>query len=458
MNSAPADGPSPMARGLSIARSLLSIARSLLPFAALAAVIAVGLWTFVAFGHVFPQSGMIQRFLATLVTFAGGYLPPAEGPDTTPPTAIAVPSAVAFAITFLAAASVVFVMSRRARNAVRVWRARPHLVVIGSGETAAAILHSAVAHGIETVLVAETEESVAGRIAQGAVPLLTVPNLETAGPGLVRLLKNSENVVVASESASENLRLRGILRSHRPTGSDVDEFRSLLAVVHDPHLAEVLRPTTLAGSFPEEDVTCPAENVAEHLCHLIDAAATGDRVIAKDTTVRLLVTRVVVQIVDVAATPYDAPGTALWDHLAETIELWVRRSAWGRLFLQGDERADHTFNPLAPVEVIDGSGPLPTANTVTIRIYAGSPTAAVTAAVGDRIAHPTDLADLTIVVADLATARAATGLVPGSGLVSAGAGGAAPPVPTGREWLAAGAPMPTAAAGADRQPSARTHV
>lgn len=424
------------------------IARAVAPGAVAVVAVAVAIWTFLAFSVTFPSSGVWQRILATLVTYVGAYMPLGDGDEhAVPPTSIAVPSTFAFAITLTAAASLVVVMSRRARNAVRVWVSQPQLAVIGADTTAAHIVNSAIAHKLSTVLVTDKEDSPAGLAARGVLPVLVVPNLEapTASPGLLRLVRRADNVVLATESAAENLRLRQELRPLRPTVG-LDDFRSLMAVVKDPRLAESMRPARLRGAFSEEDVTCPSENIAEHICHLIDAAATGPRVIAsREGRVEQLVDEVVVEVVGVEDSPYDDEP---WADLGETVELWVRRLSWGRVFLNGDELGDGAFNPIVPVRVAEAGADRPERSFV-IRVYAGSPTRCVTAALDHVAEHSGDIADLTILTADPATARAT------KSLTSTGAFDTGQPL-TGDQWLAAGARL--AAGGGDGERPVSTTV
>ncbi|GAA4758306.1 hypothetical protein [Gordonia alkaliphila] len=394
------------------------VLRSILPGLATILVVAVIIWTFTAFTIVFPESGVWERILSTLVGFSGGYIPPGipapqydTGLDAIPTTMVAIPLTVAFGITLFAAASLVIVMTRRARNAVRVWFARPRLTVIGSGTTATAIVQSAATHRIRTVLVSTSEDTPAAAAAYGAVPVLTVPNFDApeTSAGLTRLARRAHNVVIATDSASENLRIRKSLARHRDS-LHLDEFRSLLAVVQDPQLAGALRPTELGSAFPDEDVTCPSENVAERVCHLIDEVTTGPRLIFvnDEEDVATHYDEVLIEIVDVELTPYDSES---WFRLAETIRLWATRLSWGRVFLRGDERTDGLFNPIVPIRVLGPDESLPPAadreRVFGIRIYAGSPTATVTQMLDDQLTAPQDRAGLTILVADQETARAA---------------------------------------------------
>ncbi|MFT3660689.1 MAG: hypothetical protein QM809_04650 [Gordonia sp. (in: high G+C Gram-positive bacteria)] len=413
------------------------LTQALLPAVGAIAAVVVAVWTFFAFTAVFPGSGYWQRIFSTLITFAGGYTAPGKtavkDAGDFPPTSIAIPATLAFAITIAAAASVVVVLSRRARNAIRVWLAHPRLAVLGNGPTATAIITSAIENEISVVLVTHSETSESHLAARGTCPTLIVPNLDAVqdSPGLIRIAKRAQNVVVATESSSENLRIRQALRRHRPGAAELDDFRSLMAVVSDPRLAEALRPTTLRRVFAEEDVTCPSENVAEHVCHVIDAAATGSRAVRKgdDGQSVSLVERVAVQVVDVASAPGE---TEAWADLAATVELWVRRLTWGRIFLNGDERADGMFNPIVPVEVIPADQPLPTDGSLTVRVYAGSPTRSVSALLRDRVADPAATADLTVLVADRIAAQAAANSIAEVGK----------PLLTGRQWMKDGAVLP----------------
>ena len=413
--------------------------------------LAVGVAGFLAISHVFPHSGYIQRLFATLAMFTGGYVPLADpGSNPSPSAIIAIPSILAFGLTVFTAVWVVLdVTSKRLATAFRAWRSHPQLVVVGSEETATAIVKSALAQKIKTVLIAESEDSQAGRAAKGRALVVTVPSVETCheAPAAKKLLTRSDNVVVATDSAPANLFLQehiAPLRQHddrqSPTADDdpttTDDFRSLIAVVHDPVLADTLRPAEIT-KLTEEDVTCPAENIAEHLCHLIDAASTGARVIHSDS-LTTLVNVVTVQVVAVPAGPNDIHA---WPQLADTIELWVRRQSWARVFLNGHQRDNGLFNPVVPIRLISADEHLPSAG-VNIRIYAGGPQAVVSRVVEDRTAQPDSLPTLTIMVANASVARAATSSIVKSGTL--GNPDANNGILTGHEWLELKAPMPEA--------------
>lgn len=411
-----------------------------------AAVLAVSATVIVIVGyfefrHEYPNSAVAQRLFSSLSMFTGGYVPPEPDAPATPPTRIAWTSMAAFLLTFGAALWVIVeVTSKRLSVAYRARRSRPQLVVVGSGETATAIVKSALAQEISTVLIAESSKSQAARVAEGGALVVTVPSVEscTENESVADLLVRAQNVVIATDSAPANLALREKIAPIRKKEDDqspkpetepaeTEDFRSLIAVVHDPVVADTMRPAVLT-KLTEEDVTCPAENVAEHVCHLIDAATTGKRVVDEETMNRLAGS-ITVQVIPVA------PGTSEvyeWPQLAETIELWIRRLSWSRTFLNGGENAEGLFNPVVPITIIPADAPLPT-DGLNIRIYAGGPQAVIAKAVEDRAALGHSLPELTILVADRSVARGAHN---GFGVSTHDE------IPTGHEWIANKAPMP----------------
>ena len=365
--------------------------------------VVAAIWGFAVIHSTFGNATFLQQINATMVMFAGGYLALDQPHDPIPPPGLAIPAVMAFGVTIAAAGTVVVTLSSKARNVVRALTARPHLIVVGSGATAAAIIRSCQEKGVKALLITESRDSDAARACLHLIPVVTTGSLAESGSFGVsrRVLKRGANVVIATDSDAGNLELRRHVT--RAVGSAVGGRRSVVAVVNDAALVEAMRPKRIR-ELVDVDVTCPAENIAEHVCLLVDAAATGPAAIARipkpqpDTEwsdpesefwpTDSLVDRIVVSIV--------AGGPD--NDIADTIHLWLVRQAWGRKFLFGDEEpGSGRRNPVIPIAVND----TPTARDLVIKVYCGGAgSAVVQSLLADRLDLGIRPADLTIVVAD----------------------------------------------------------
>lgn len=391
---------------------LVTTLRRWAPVVVAGAALSIGLWGFLAISSEFPSAGPAQKIFAALAMFTGGYIP-LDASTPVPPTSIALPSMAAFGLTFTTAIWIIISLTtKRLRVALRIRRTNPQLVVVGSEATASAIMHSALRERIPTVLIAESEDSQAARTAEGGALVVTVASVESCieTPSIRRLLERARNVVIATDSAPVNLTLRDqvapIRKGRDENETDqhgaLDDFRSLIAVVHDPVLAETMRPAKLTD-ITEVDVTCPDENIAEHICHLVDAAATHPAVFAPGNSISPAVDAITVQVVDVEAGPNEVQS---WPLLAPTIERWLRRLSWSRVFLNGSKQPDGLFTPIIPITVIPSDAP-PSTLGLNIRIYAGGPQAVIARAVEDRAAQELSPTELIILVTERAMARTA---------------------------------------------------
>ncbi|MFI8774640.1 hypothetical protein ACIGKQ_21110 [Gordonia sp. NPDC062954] len=397
--------------------------------------ITAATWGFIVIHDAFPGASLAQQIYSTMAMFAGGYIAISNNPvyDPVPPPGLAIPSVMAFSVTIAAAGSVIVTLSTQARNTVRAMVTRPHVVVIGSGATAAAIIQSSLANGVRALLITEDRGSEAARACIHRIPSVVIRSISESGSyGATKwILRRCENVVVAAESDPVNLDLQATLSSRMATR--LGARRSVISVVNDADLVDAMRPHRIS-SLTDEHVTCPAENVAEHVCHLIDAAATGPAAIVKtDDTgrTRPLVNRVIVQVVDVDLDHVAAVGrVSPVELVAPTISLWVKRQCWSRSFLHGNELPGQPGNnPIVPIhlEVPVEAGDL------VVRVYCGrSGSHVISRYLEDcRLATP-PLVDLAIVVADEQSVTTACRTFDPFGQVS-----------TGWDWLAAGAPMTT---------------
>ncbi|MFW0874792.1 hypothetical protein [Rhodococcoides corynebacterioides] len=389
------------------------------PFVLALAAVGAVIFGFYAQSRSFPSSSNAERAWATLTMFAGNYVPLVPQEEPTPPDLLLVASIWAFVVTLAAALSLGLALTGRIFNATRLLFARPHLVVVGSGASASAIVNSALRRGIKTVLVTDSANSAAARTAAaGRTRISSVPDLADAAADVtVRgLIKRSENVVLATDSTAMNLVLRASVSSVWDSRTDGSRtFLSLLAVVHDPRLAEAMRAEEISTELPHGLITSPSDNVAEHVNHLIDAAATG---LWRLNGERKRADLVVVQIIPVEPGPLDESNWAL---LPETIARWARRQAWGRTFLRGKRLDDGSYARLAPLKVIGEGEDLP-ACAVTVRIYVGSSSQSVVRMLADRLEN-IPRASLTIIIGEESTVQAA--------IASAAVGR----VVRGRDWL-----------------------
>lgn len=178
------------------------------------------------------------------------------------------------------------------------------------------------------------------------------------------MISHAKRVVIATDSDGVNMQLHDEIQEIRAGQSEKYRGRTDLVIIHDPAYAELVRPDTITTTLPGNEVTCPAENIAEHICHLIVAAITGSPRIQ----------RAVVDVVELPAsttTDQDRPG------LAETIRIWVRRLSWSLAFVCDDDE-----NPVPQIvlrEPSDDDEPQePTG--LTIQIFTGPSSTAVAAA------------------------------------------------------------------------------
>ena len=406
------------------------------------------IWGYFAVRATFKSASAVQQIYSTMAMFSGGYLALSGEYDPAIPTRLAAPSILAFGVTIAAAGTVVVTLSTKLRNIVRALVARPDLVIIGSGSTATAIVRSCLENKQRALLITEDRTSPAARACLHVIPTVSVGSLTESGAQGIsrRVLARSSNVVIATDSDATNLALRNQVsvvvapRSGR---------RSVVAVVGDVRLVDAMRPRHIV-ELKDEDVTCPAHNIAEHICHLIDAAATGPAAIGKAATpdapdseatatktftkTRTLISGVVVEIVDAGADT-DSPAQS---DIAHTIQQWVTRQSWGRSLLKGAEDPENPghYNPVVPI-VVNGT---PTEDDLVIRIYCGSGEShVVRRLVQDRCDTSTPrVADLTIAVADHQLTTTAVASVDGTRAC------------TGWEWIEQEAPLVRASRSGDQ--------
>ncbi|MFC0316059.1 hypothetical protein ACFQNE_11585 [Gordonia phosphorivorans] len=369
------------------------------------------------------SSSFWQRAFATLLMFGGGYAPLIGGEefDPVPTPKVAMASVIAFSVTIAAASGIALKLSALAWRRLWDWLRRPRLVVIGSDEAAAAITRSCIDHGLKALLITEDGAGEAAKACGHVIPKVEIGTFAECGRFGVprRVLQLSDNVVIATDSDSRNLTLQPLVlavaqRKHRGEadswgakwrtlwhGRRRDRF-SVVAVVEDAGFVDAMRPIRLA-ELSEEGITCPADNIAEHVCHIIDSISTGPSAVVKpadsESAAELLIETVVVEIVDATE---GAAETASGEALAVTLRRWVRRQQWGRAFLRGDRSvATDIPNEIVGIRLREGPHDAdPGENDLLVRVYVGRPDSAVmTRVLADR---SSDLPPpvLTVVVAE----------------------------------------------------------
>jgi hypothetical protein len=338
-------------------------------------VAGVLIWGILEIHQRSSQPDPLVSFSAAVRMFAG------EAPevDEAQPL-LTVITGLAFLLTLVGAvATATYALSQSFRDFVRTFWMRPDLVVVGDGHTAAAIVKSSIEHrdssdesraAKATILLTanrQTEAAVAARSAG-----LVIESGRQFNFAAKHIIKKTQHVVAAFDDDTENLEIHkdisGIgwspgvfppkrrralvrrillgvqnLRDSPTTTTRQDPLRKNLIVIRDPELAHFLRPEVIDGELPRHEVTCPNDNIAEHICHLIVAAATG-RAIALGR--KALDVAVTIE----TSTPSDELE-ATHAALADTIRLWVTRLQHSMGFLNGKEITDdgedgHRYAPV----------------------------------------------------------------------------------------------------------------
>ncbi|KUI28927.1 hypothetical protein AU196_14575 [Mycobacterium sp. IS-1742] len=404
------------------------------------AIAVVFMWGFHITGQFDVETGdhssssNWQRLWATLALFTGAYISLNPDWDPMPPRELSVVGIIALSLTLITAGSLVL-LSRRVRDFVRTIRPARRLVVIGDGSSAAMLVTSSIDRGIPAVLLTDTRRSLAARAAEPTVPIIAsgeMPSALTSFPAR-RAVKRARTVVIATDSDRSNMALHTEMRRVRTSGRASSAGRQPalgrqprdLVVIHDSEYAELLRPESLGRVLPANEITCPAENIAEHVCHVIVAAVTGSKT-----------EHVSVAVIDVES-PSARSDPQL--NLDRTIDIWVRRLCRSLEFLRiprdGVGLADHTTVPR--VTVVCGDPPTPSGAGMRIKIVTGATSAAVVRHVLTNRAA----ADLWIAIADADMTKGAVELRYREE--------ERPDVLTGREWL--GSPTMKSPTTSDRE-------
>jgi hypothetical protein len=414
----------------------------LLPTLLALAFAVVFSWGFYLTGDYAVEPAFPKRLWATLAMFTGTYMSLSQEP--VPPADMSVVGVLALSLTVITASSLAL-LSRRARDFIRIIHPTARLVVIGNDSTAAALVESSIDSKVPTILVTDSLASVAARATKPSIPIIASGQIQSAlsTPSARRVINHARHVVVATDSDALNMQLykkiRELRESHRrpdsasAMSSDVhtedgdgtigtQSTAKDLVVIHDPGYAELLRPNSIRGCLPSSEVTCPAENIAEHICHLAVAAVTG----ANEGQ------RAIARVVEVE--PISTPRQS-WPSPASTIETWLRRLAWSLSFVQGDEgrngKGPNEFEQIPALEVVSASnGAFHSKHELLIEVLVGSSASAIAA----RVLSQQRAADVRIVVANTHIIKGAAELRHHESAERLG-------VRTGREWLDDHAPM-----------------
>lgn len=341
---------------------------TIMPTLLAAAFIAVFTAGFYLTGVYDIESGEVtssstpQRLWATLAMFTGGYISLNDRWDPMPPVAMSIVGILALSLTLITAGSLLL-LSRRVQDFVHLLRPKARLVVVGDGVTAAALIKSAILNKTPTVLITDTRSSVAALATKPSIPIIASGDIRSvlSTPTTRRIVDRTEHLVLATDSDSLNMELHEKLDQMRSTRTARSSMPQDLVVIHDWHYAELVRPGHIRETLPSNEVTCPAENIAEHICHLVVAAATGRR-----------------KLRSVAVSVVEVPPTARADQaepgLAEAIQVWLHRLVWSLGFVRDDKG-----NPVPTVELVsDEYTPQP--GELLIQVFTGASASSVAAA------------------------------------------------------------------------------
>jgi hypothetical protein len=262
-----------------------------------------------------PRSSIASRLYSAVDLFTGAYIPLA-GQDDKPTPAMAWVGLSALSVTFTAALTALLSLTTRAREWLRARRAGQDLVVIGSGEPAAQILRSHPRKSTRGLLLVTGSRQGPAALAARGHAATAVMDLHTfAEDAAADLRARGGTLAVATDDDALNIAIAEAL-----TRQEVTDGKKVMAIVRHPALAEELRPPVISGGLRMPyGISCPAENIAEQVCHHLDQALTRD-----------------------PALKAAGQGTVIVDgddeELSAVVETWVRRFTWSRSFLRDGAR------------------------------------------------------------------------------------------------------------------------
>jgi len=294
-------------------------------------VIAVGLaaasfvGSLVVYSIEASTAPWVSRIYAALDMFTGAYIPLGRQ-SATPSSKIAFVGLAALSVTFLAAFTAIYELSTKVREWFQAHGAGSNLIVIGSGEAAADILRAYPTPTGSNVLLITAEETGPAAVAAAGIAPRIVADLDAFETTALReRTRRAARVAVATDDDGLNIRIADAIASWAQPNQKV------MALIADAKLADERRPSVIDGALPEQfGLSCPAENIAEEVCHKLDVLGLTDDVIT------------------------GADGLAIFldlddGDLAETVALWVRRYVWSRRYLLSETSQK---NP-ARLEIVD---------------------------------------------------------------------------------------------------------
>lgn len=236
----------------------------------LAVLVLIG--AVVVFSLEAPRSSIASRLYASVDLFTGAYLP-LTGQDDRPSPVMSAVGLAALVVTFTAALTALLSLTTRAREWLRARRAGHDLVVIGSGTPAAEILRShphPSPRGL--LLVTGNRHGEAALASRGHAARLVMDVEALADEAVADLLSRGGTLAVATDDDSLNIGIAEALTSSRSTNGC-----KVMAIVSHPQLAEELLPPVIAGDLlMPYGISCPAENIAEQICHHLDQVLAAD--------------------------------------------------------------------------------------------------------------------------------------------------------------------------------------
>lgn len=332
-----------------------------------------------------PKSSIASRLYSAVDLFTGAYIPLA-GQDDKPSPAMAWVGLSALTVTFTAALTALLSLTTRAREWLRARRAGQDLVVIGSGEPAAQILRSHPRKSTRGLLLVTGSRQGPAALAARGHAATAVMDLHTFDEDAAADLRaRGGTLAVATDDDALNIAIAEAL-----TQQAVTDGKKVMAIVRHPALAEELRPPVISGDLRMPyGISCPAENIAEQVCHHLDHALSKD-----------------------PALKASGQGTVSVEgddeELSRVIQTWVRRFTWSRSFLRDGARervpllrmSDET-DPGAPgpvFRIFVGDDPAATAARTLKGIRLGHAEGSRLIAVTSARLIPTAQADRVVVV------------------------------------------------------------
>ena len=288
------------------------------PFLFIAVPISVAVYTIVIYSVEAPRSAYLSRLWATLAAFSGSSVA-LDGQDANHPSRkLTIAFALCLLVTLAAAVSAGFALTGQIRNHLRAMGAGEQLVVIGSGVNAAQVLRSrAIDLPVGTpqrnavlLITAEPDGPAATIAAARRVPTVVMDLIDFAqNDDLKQRTYRAAHVAVATDEDALN---RSIAEFICRPGDRADK---VMALISNPQLADELRPAVIEGELTERYcITSSVENIAEALCHTVDALLLTNPTMMEAGRVDVFV---------------DGDGGMT----TQTVRLWLDRLAWSRSYL-----------------------------------------------------------------------------------------------------------------------------